>query len=139
MRDPATVSRVMARIRKVDTGPELTLRRALWRKGLRGYRLYRRVPGQPDVSFGVERLAVFVDGCFWHRCPRCDIKVPSKPYWKRKLEGNQARDRRVNELLRERGWAVLRLWEHELRNDLSDCVFRVEEALKRLRKTTPLC
>ncbi len=130
-REKLVVSQVMARIRKTNTGPELKLRHALWRSGLRGYRLFRRLPGLPDISFGPARVAVFVDGCFWHCCPECKIRVPRKPYWKRKIAGNVARDRRVTAELRARGWYVLRLWEHEVRAGSDRCAARITTVLSR--------
>jgi DNA mismatch endonuclease (patch repair protein) len=71
--------------------------------------------GKPDFVFPIRRLVVFVDGCFWHGCPKCQ-RIPSSnvPYWDRKIERNRIRDRAVNTSLRRSGWRVLRIWEHQL-------------------------
>jgi DNA mismatch endonuclease (patch repair protein) len=91
---------------------ELRLATILRRNGLKGWRRHLKLPGTPDFAWPRERLVVFVDGCFWHGCPRC-YRSPSRnsEFWKVKLESNRARDRRVSRLLRSLGWRVLRLWE----------------------------
>jgi DNA mismatch endonuclease (patch repair protein) len=105
-----------------DTGPELALRRALRAGGVHGYRVDLRrvgawrVPGRPDVAFVRERLAVFVHGCFWHRCPVCAKPLPKKDaaFWAEKFGSNMGRDARVRMELEAAGWTVLTFWEHEL-------------------------
>jgi DNA mismatch endonuclease (patch repair protein) len=107
----------MSRIRGKDTGPEVMLRKALWALGLR-YRLANSLPGRPDFVFLRERVGVFVDGCFWHGCPAHGVKPKTnKEFWRRKLSGNIRRDRKVGRQLRAQGWKVVRVWEHEIRND----------------------
>ncbi len=109
-------SRVMRAVPSEDTSPELVLRRLLSQADLRGYRLHNAgVPGRPDVVFGPARLAVFIDGCFWHGCPRC-YRAPKThhEYWSMKVERNRARDAKVNELCEADGWRVLRVWEHDV-------------------------
>nr|WP_083266941.1 very short patch repair endonuclease [Mycolicibacterium porcinum] len=104
--------------RRRDTAPELAVRRLAHAAGLR-YRVdypplasHRRL--RADMVFTRARIAVFIDGCFWHGCPAHLYPPKSNvEYWTDKIEGNQARDRRTNELLRETGWTVLRFWEHE--------------------------
>ena len=112
-----TKSEQMARVRSAETGPELALRRAIWSMGGR-YRLRPRLPGTPDVVFPRARLAVFVDGCFWHGCPE-HYRAPkaNADFWRTKVERNMSRDRRVDEQLVTAGWRVLRVWEHEIRSD----------------------
>src|SRR5712692_3388456 len=83
------VSRSMKANKGVDTSPELLLRSALWRDGIVGYRTHNRnLPGRPDISFSEARLAIFVHGCFWHRCPNCKPRLPKahRAYWKAKFE-----------------------------------------------------
>jgi len=132
-----TRSYVMSRIRGSDTGPELRLRRALWRAGIRGHRIQTAIPGRPDVVISRVRLAVFVDGCFWHSCPQCRIRVPvsNRPYWAAKLKRNFERDRRVRKELRSLGWNVIRIWEHEIRDNLERCTSRL---LTAIRKPSPM-
>lgn len=102
-----------------DTKPELVVRRALHQRGLR-YRVNYPVPGMPrrtiDIAFPRRQLAVFVDGCFWHACPAHSVTSKSNTrWWQEKLEGNVKRDVETSEWLAQRGWAVMRFWEHDLR------------------------
>lgn len=117
---PASSADALARMRNVrqrDTGPEIALRRELYRIGMR-YRLHRPVvPGvrrRPDIVFGRKRIAVFVDGCFWHRCPehRTEARENSE-FWRTKLADNWRRDRDTDRRLVRAGWQVHRVWEHE--------------------------
>lgn len=119
-----------------DTGPELRLRRALWAAGLRGYRVARKeLPGKPDVTFGPARLAVFVHGCFWHRCPHCPPRSSPKTnraYWEAKFDGNVARDARQRAELEALGWRVMVVWECQLRKEgLAQTVEAIGRALAR--------
>lgn len=121
----------MARIRGRDTSPELLLRQHLWRKGHR-YRLHRRdVPGTPDLCSKTRRVAVFVDGCFWHGCP-LHYRAPSSriEYWSAKLERNRARRVTVLANLKERGWKAVAVWECEVRADVMKAARRVSAAWK---------
>ena len=104
----------MSRIRVRDTGPELNLRRSAWALGLR-YRLqYRIGRSRPDMTFVGARLAVFVDGCFWHGCPEhATWPKQNAEFWREKIEANQRRDTDTNDRLRSIGWTVLRFWSHE--------------------------
>jgi DNA mismatch endonuclease (patch repair protein) len=105
--------------RRTDTGPERLLRSALHRRGLRFRKDYRiDLPAlrvHVDIAFTRQKLAVFVDGCFWHRCPEhaTDPKA-NAAFWERKLQSNVERDRRVERALAGAGWRVIRSWEHEL-------------------------
>jgi DNA mismatch endonuclease (patch repair protein) len=100
-----------------DTKPELRIRSALFRLGLR-FRVDRRpvvaIAGRADVVFSRRRIAVFVDGCYWHGCP-IHYVAPSTntDYWSAKVEGNQRRDERTTSALIDVGWRVVRVWEHE--------------------------
>lgn len=115
-RQPLTRSEVMSRIRGKDTGPELVLRRALWTAGMR-YRTQWRHPdaGRIDIAFPGMRIAILVDGCFWHGCPEHSVKPKTNSvFWNNKLAANQARDSRQMLALERDGWLVLRCWEHEI-------------------------
>lgn len=127
----ARAASVMRGNRRADTGPEKRLRSALHARGLRFRkdRLLRLGDGtaRPDVVFGPARLAIFVDGCFWHGCP--DHYVASKShadYWDPKIQRNRERDRRQTAALESAGWSVLRIWEHE---PTADAAERVTAAL----------
>lgn len=120
----------MRRNPRRDTGPELAVRSELHRRGLRFRKdLPLRVPGRvvrPDVVFTRARLAVFVDGCFWHRCPEHgNVPRANGDYWQPKLERNVARDRAVDAALGGAGWRVLRAWEHEAPGVVADRVLAV--------------
>jgi len=110
-------SEVMARIRsRGNKETELALMKLFRRHGFTGWRRHQPVFGRPDFIFPKARLAVFVDGCFWHGCPRhSNVPATNRPFWKRKLTANKVRDRLVNRTLRRRGWRVVRIWEHDLR------------------------
>jgi DNA mismatch endonuclease (patch repair protein) len=110
----------MAAIRGSNTRPELAVRRAMHKAGLR-FRLHRRdLPGTPDLVFPRYRTAVFVHGCFWHRHPRCkNARLPATnaEWWRTKLRANQGRDRRQQRELTAAGWRVLVVWECQLGDD----------------------
>jgi DNA mismatch endonuclease (patch repair protein) len=96
-----------------DTKPELLIRRELHSRGIR-FRLHMKLPGRPDIVLTRAKLAVFVDGCFWHRCPEHGtLPKNNGEWWLKKLDGNVARDRRKDEALSVLGWNVLHVWEHE--------------------------
>lgn len=109
----------MARVRSKDTAPELKVRRALHRLGLR-FRLHRSdLPGRPDVVLPRYRTVIFVHGCFWHRhsaCPRSSMPKTRAAYWDAKFKANLARDQRNIEALKAAGWQVLIIWECETKN-----------------------
>jgi len=95
---------------------EITFVGVLRSRRITGWRRHLLLPGKPDFVFSSWRLAVFIDGCFWHGCPRC-YRMPedNRPYWSAKVAGNRRRDRRNARELRRRGWKVLRVWEHALK------------------------
>ena len=135
------VSRVMSANRDRDTRPELRLRKALWHAGLRGYRLHRpvrtasgsdrQIVARPDISFVGKKLAIFVHGCFWHRCPKCKYKLPktNTEFWKQKFERNVARDESKRIALESQGWTVITVWECELKTNLDSTIVSIQKAL----------
>lgn len=128
---PVVRSRVMARVKDRDTKPELRLRRALYASGVRGWRCHRKnVPGKPDIAFGRSKLAVFVDGAFWHGHPSKYWPGRTSEYWDRKIARNKARDQRVDRELQSKGWRVLRLWDFEVERDPQGSAERVLTALR---------
>jgi DNA mismatch endonuclease (patch repair protein) len=120
----------MSRIRSRNTKPEMTLRKALHASGVRGWRCHAKgIPGKPDIAFTRRKLAVFVDGCFWHGHPDYFTPGKSGAYWDAKIERTRERDRTNNDALREAGWRVVRLWDFEVEQDTAGCVERVLAAL----------
>ena len=118
--------KVMSSIRSRNTKPELFLWDEL------DHRIYRRfpnIPGRPDMGNAKRKVAIFVDGCFWHGCPIC-YKPPTTrvKYWSKKLYRNAENDRKVNEMLALKGFKVLRFWEHQIREDLGGCLKEVSKA-----------
>lgn len=127
----------MAAIRAKDTKPELALRRALWRAGVRGWRCHVRVlPGKPGLAFTRLKVAVFVDGAYWHGHPD-HIRPDASEYWRSKIARTQERDRAANAALLEDGWTVLRFWDFEIAEELDRCVRTVTRAVESARAGTP--
>lgn len=123
-------SYAMSQVRSKDTTPERVLRSALHRRGHRFRKHVRSLPGSPDVVFPTKRVAVFVDGDFWHgyRFPAWEQSLPSD-YWRDKISGNRRRDRRNFAKLRRMGWTVIRVWEHTVKADLAAAIDRIEAAV----------
>lgn len=122
----------MAAIRAKDTKPELALRQALRRAGATGYRLHRKdLPGRPDVAFIRWKVAVFVDGVFWHGHPdHWDPQKAASDYWRLKIARNLERDRAADTALAELGWRVVRFWDLDVRDRQEECVQEVLSALR---------
>lgn len=132
--DRETRRRIMSSVSTRDSGPELRLRKALYRKGYR-YRLHvRKLAGSPDIVFGRAKVAVFVHGCFWHRHEGCKLATtPSSntSFWAAKFAANTERDRRAIRLLSDEGWTCIVAWQCEIKNNLDHTLASVEQALKR--------
>jgi DNA mismatch endonuclease (patch repair protein) len=120
-----TRSRVMARIRGRDTGPELLVAAGLAALGLSYEAHARDLPGRPDFVFRDIKLAIFVDGDFWHGYRFAVWRDKLSPAWELKIAGNRKRDTRNLRLLRAQGWKVIRLWEHQLERNAGGCLRRV--------------
>lgn len=129
-------SRVMSANRARNTGPELALLTEIRRLGLRGYRLHRKsVPGRPDLSFGPQKVAVFVHGCYWHRCPRCHLPLPKShtEFWRAKFAANRRRDASKTRILEKAGWKVVTVWECEVRESPGKAGGRVARVIGSLK------
>lgn len=127
------VSRSMKGNRGKDTQPELKLRRLLREAGYPGYRLHwKGAPGRPDIAYPGRKVAIFVNGCFWHRCPHCNPSTPKShtDYWDKKFELNRERDRRKTAELERAGWRVVVVWECRLENQPGAVVAEVAAALR---------
>lgn len=132
-----TRSAVMARIRGRDTGPERAVAAALLERSLQFESHCKDLPGRPDIVFRAARLAIFIDGRFWHgwRFGQWRDKLSEK--WELKIEGNMLRDRRNHRRLRCMGWVVIRLWEHQIERDIGKCMKRIEDRLRAHAPTRP--
>ncbi len=127
-----TVSKNFRETRTRDTGPEMALRRSLHKCGLR-YRLQWPVPGKArrtmDIAFPGLKIAVFIDGCYWHGCPKHgETPKNNRAWWKEKIASNQARDHQTEQHLQQLGWIVLRFWEHQPINEMCENVIRAVRA-----------
>ncbi len=125
-------SEVMSLIRgKGNKTTELLLIKVARQNGITGWRRNQPLFGKPDFVFPKQRLAVFVDGDFWHGHPtRAKIPATNRTFWLKKIEGNKRRDRLVTRTLESRGWHVIRLWEHELRVHPKRCAARIQRFLE---------
>ncbi|MCO6512338.1 MAG: very short patch repair endonuclease [Aridibacter famidurans] len=125
-------SRVMSANKAKDTKPEISFREALWSAGVRGYRLnWNKAPGRPDIAFPGRKVAVFVHGCFWHRCPSCNYPLPKSntEFWRAKFKRNILRDQAKKEKLEALNWTVLTVWECEIKDKIRNPVRRVMKML----------
>ena len=116
----------MQHIRSKDTSAEIKLRTALWHLGIRYRKNYSKLPGTPDIVLTRKKIAIFVDGDFWHarehlNNPGEQINTNQK-YWRKKLARNVERDKEVNDALTEAGWLVLRFWESDIKKNLDECI-----------------
>ena len=115
-----------------DTLPELLLRASLTQAGFGHFKTtFKDAPGRPDIAYSDECVAVFMQGCYWHRCPYCDLPLPrrNRPFWRRKFALNALRDRRVARRLHRLGWSVVHLRECRLKASPASCIRRVAAAL----------
>ncbi len=125
-------SRIMARVKSSgNRSTEAAFVALLKERGMTGWRRKQPVFGKPDFIFRKARIAVFIDGCFWHACPKhCRMPESNRDYWERKIGRNEKRDRLVNRKLRQRGWTVVRIWEHEIKDgSVRRKLQRIEAAL----------
>jgi DNA mismatch endonuclease, patch repair protein len=114
-------SKIMAAVHpRGNRSTEIAFGKLLWASGLRGYRKHWPVPGKPDFAWPGRKIAVFVDGCFWHGCVKCrTLPTSNVEFWRNKIETNRRRDRRVTRLLRWKGWRVARIWECRVKKNAS--------------------
>ena len=127
---PEQRSYCMSSIKGKDTGPETRVRSELHKRGFRFRKHLKELPGQPDVVFTKAKVAVFIDGDFWHgyRFPTWEHKVSA--FWKTKISKNRERDAKNHRRLRDLGWKVIRLWQHDLERDFRESIERVVSSLK---------
>lgn len=126
---PETRSRVMARIRGKDTGPELLIAAALAAQGLEWESHCRDLPGRPDFVFRTAKVVVFIDGDFWHGWRFDEWRHKLSEKWEAKIEANRRRDSRNRRLLRQQGWKVIWIWEHQVERNLKACLRKVAKSI----------
>ena len=121
---------VMSRIKGTNTKPEITLRRKLWAEGLRYRKNVKTLPGKPDIVFSRRKLAVFVDGAFWHGRKLSEDRLGQmSPYWQSKIKKNKTRDAKNNQLLADMGYLVLRFTDVQIERNLNDVVSEIRKRL----------
>jgi DNA mismatch endonuclease (patch repair protein) len=125
----ANASRVMSSIKAKNTKPELIVRRLLWKNGFRGYRLHYKIAGKPDVVFIKRKIAIFINGCYWHRCRKCNLPVPKSNtfFWEEKFRKNIERDKSKISILKQDGWHVLIFWECELNSSPNVAIEKIHK------------
>ena len=127
---PQERSRLMSRVGSKDTGIEVAVRKTVHARGMRYRKNDRRLPGTPDITFSGPKVAVFVDGDFWHGWDFENKRRKLPAYWIDKIEANQRRDRRNSTELREMGWLVIRVWGHEVLDDVEAVADRIESVVR---------
>jgi DNA mismatch endonuclease (patch repair protein) len=121
----------MQNIRSKNTKMELKVRSLLHKKGLR-FRILTSLIGKPDIVFPSKKIVVFLDSCFFHKCPYHYVQPKSnKKYWLPKIERNRTRAKEVNKTLRKQGWKVLRFWEHQIKKDSDKCVNKIISVIQK--------
>lgn len=136
-KDMSSRSFNMAMIKSKNTKPEILLRKELWRRGLRYRKNCKLIYGKPDLVFLRKQIAVFIDGEFWHGYNFEETKKrlkSNKEFWIEKIERNMERDFEITQFLVEQGWAVLRFWDFEIKNNVSICADKIEYTVK-IRET----
>lgn len=122
-------SKIMSCIRSKNTSLEVSFKKLLSKSGFRGYRLHYKILGVPDIVFVSKKIAIFIDGDFWHGYNWKKLhKTPPKKYWQAKIERNIARDKKYTRQLKKEGWTVLRFWEHDIKKNPERCLKRVNAA-----------
>lgn len=125
-------SKTMSAIKARNTKPELILRKVLWDNDIKGYRLHwKKAPGRPDIAFPGKRIAIFVNGCYWHQCPFCQPKIPKShsEFWIEKFRRNIKRDHEKIVQLNEKGWKSLTIWECQLNDNILIYVDKIRNLL----------
>lgn len=122
-------SQIMSKVKSKNTKLEMSFRKKLWSKK-HHYRLHYEIIGKPDLVFVSRRIAVFIDSCFWHKCPLHHRQPKSnKDYWIPKLKRNEKRAKEVNKILIKEGWKVVRIWEHEIKDNQERCINKIKRYL----------
>jgi DNA mismatch endonuclease (patch repair protein) len=109
-------SEIMSKVKNKDSKIEVEFRKALWKEGFRYRKNATNYFGKPDLVLPKYKTVIFIDSCFWHGCPEhCKLPSSNEDFWKKKIKGNKKRDREVNKYYKEKGWKIIRIWEHNLK------------------------
>ena len=125
-------SALMSGIKGKNTALETRFFKELKKARLGRFKTHAKLAGSPDVVFPRDKIAIFIDGCFWHGCKCKTIPATNMAFWEAKIKGNKKRDRKVNRELKRYGWVVVRFWEHEIKSNSGKCVGAIKK-LKRAR------
>jgi DNA mismatch endonuclease (patch repair protein) len=123
----------MSQIHGRNTGLEKVFKKHLRLNSLKGFRIGYTLEGKPDFVLPSKKIAIFLDGCFWHKCPKC-FSLPSsnRSFWKNKIDSNALRDSRVNKELRNKGYSVIRFWQHQIDKDIDVCIKRIKSVISKI-------
>lgn len=137
-RNPEPTNEIITKVMKANRGsgtkPELILCKALRDAGYPGYRLnWKKAVGRPDIAYPGRKIAIFVNGCFWHRCPKCNLSLPKThtDFWQQKFNRNIERDLKKTKELESVGWTVITVWECEIKNALESTVFKLVQIIEK--------
>ncbi len=123
-------SKIMSCIKSVNTSLEINFKKLLSKNKIKGFRKHPKILGNPDFASSKKRIAIFIDGDFWHGYNWKNLgKIPPKKYWQKKIERNIKRDKRYNKQLKEEGWKVLRFWEHDIKKNPAKCLSKISKLL----------
>ncbi len=128
--DTEITSKIMSANKGKNTRPEIIFRKALWNSGIKGYRLHpKHIPGRPDIVFTKKRIGIFINGCYWHRCPYCELPMPktNTVFWKHKFQKNSERDKRKIKELEKLGWNIITIWECNIKK-------HIEKQLRKIKR-----
>jgi DNA mismatch endonuclease (patch repair protein) len=130
---PEQRKRAMSRVKQKNTDLEITMRSALHKRGLRFRNNVEDLPGKPDIVFRTAKVAVFIDGDFWHGYQLSKWEDKISEFWRNKIRNNRARDQKNFRKLRRMGWKVVRIWQHEIKKNPAACVDKIENLIKPMR------
>jgi len=131
---PKQRSDIMRAVKGKDTSLETAVRLALWRRGLRYRKNVPSRPGKPDIVFPGPKVVVFIDSCYWHGCPdHCRMPQANREYWERKIGRNKQRDKEINQQYEQLEWTVVRVWEHELKEDFEGTIDKIHNTVTALK------
>lgn len=123
--------KAMSSVKSKETKLETKVTKYLWTKGLRYRKNVKDLYGTPDIAIKSRKVVVFIDSCYWHGCPEhCRLPVSNNEYWQAKIERNAARDCKVTAYYRDKGWRVIRIWEHDLKDSFEDVMNKLLAELK---------